>query len=58
MDSLVIPNDEWKLQIDRSARDVRISIIDAEGVYRYICFSHYDAARLCRFLSAEQPYPQ
>jgi hypothetical protein len=52
-DSLVIPSDDWKLQIDRNKDFVRVSIVDGKGVYRYICLSHEEGAKVCDFLSTE-----
>jgi hypothetical protein len=52
-DSLVIPSDDWKLQIDRNKDFVRVSIVDGKGVYRYICLSHEEGAKVRDFLSTE-----
>jgi hypothetical protein len=52
-DSLVIPSDDWKLQIDRNKDFVRVSIVDGNGVYRYICLSHEEGAKVRAFLSTE-----
>jgi hypothetical protein len=57
-ESLVIPSDDWKLQIDRNRDYVRVSIVDGKGVYRYICLSHEESAKVSDFLSTELNPPK
>jgi hypothetical protein len=54
-ESLVLPVDDWKLQIDHNDAGMTVSIINKVGEFRYIRISPAQAQQLKRYLNSALP---
>lgn len=54
-ESLVLPVEKWKLQLDHNDHETRVSIIDESGIYKYVTLTRDQAQELKQHLNHTLP---
>jgi len=55
-ESLVLPCEKWKLQFDHNDNETRVSIVDTDGIYKYVILTRTQAQELKRHLNSVLPH--